>query len=160
MSDKAPIDRPSTVPWPPIILVGTFLAGFLLGALVPLPWVTGDLRDLFFSTGLLMVAAAFGIDIWAAQTFRRHGTTILPHRSATVLITDGPYAYSRNPIYVGNLLLIAGVGLLVGQLWHLLLVPAAALLFQKLAIEPEEQHLEAKFSAAWQAYAAEVRRWI
>jgi protein-S-isoprenylcysteine O-methyltransferase Ste14 len=160
MSEQVPVDRPSAIPWPPMILLGMLLAGFALGAAAPLPWPAGDLREFLFSTGLLMAAAAFGIDIWAARTFRSHNTSILPHRGATALITDGPYAYSRNPIYAGNLLLIVGVGLLVGQAWHLLLAPIAAVLFQRLAIEPEESHLEAKFGEAWQAYAAEVRRWV
>jgi protein-S-isoprenylcysteine O-methyltransferase Ste14 len=93
MSEQVPVDRPSAFPWPPAILVGALLGGFALGAVAPLPWLAGDLRDLLFSTGLLMAAAAFGIDIWAAQTFKRHGTSILPPRRAPAVITEGPSAY-------------------------------------------------------------------
>lgn len=153
-------DKPNRVPWPPLVLAGTIALGFLLGRLLPLPWPDGAAAPLLTWLGALLLAAGFALDLWAAATFRRARTTILPHRGATALLIGGPFAYSRNPIYLGNLLLISGAGLIFGELWHLLLVPAAAVLLQVLAIRREEAHLAAKFGAAWHAYAARTRRWL
>ncbi|MYZ49510.1 methyltransferase family protein [Propylenella binzhouense] len=153
-------ESPNRVPWPPIVLFGALGLGFALGAVVPLPWLEGRARDIAFGAGLLMVTAALVIDMRVTRIFRRHGTTLLPHRGADALATDGPFAWSRNPIYLGNLVLIAGVGLAAGELWHLVLVPVAALLLERLAIVREEAHLEAKFGQAWRDYARRVRRWI
>ena len=100
------------------------------------------------------------LDVWAFRTLRRHRTTILPHAGASALVTEGPFGLSRNPIYVGNLLLIVGVGLAAGRPWFVLLSPALALALRELAIVREERHLAARFGAAWRAYAARVRRWV
>jgi protein-S-isoprenylcysteine O-methyltransferase Ste14 len=110
--------------------------------------------------GLCLGCAAIVLDIATFALFRKHRTTILPHRGATNLITEGPFAKSRNPIYVGNTLLVSGAGLLFGIAW---LIPAAfiaAFAVQKLAIEREERHLESKFGDAWRAYAAKTPRWL
>lgn len=153
-------DRPNRIPWPPLILAGAIGLGFLLGWLLPLPWPTGGAAAALRWLGAALLAAGFALDLSAAAEFRRRRTTILPHRGATALLTGGPFAYSRNPIYVGNLLLISGAGLVFGELWHLVLVPPAAILLQTLAIRREEAHLAAKFGAAWEAYAARTRRWL
>ena len=80
-----------------------------------------------------------------------------PTVAASNLITTGPFAWSRNPIYVGNTVLVIAAGLLFGKLWLILLAPVAAYVTQKLAIEREEKHLAAKFGKEWQDYAARVR---
>ena len=92
--------------------------------------------------------------------FRRHHTTVLPHRGATRLITDGPFRFSRNPIYVGNTLLVAGAGLVFGVAWLIPAALAGALATQKLAIEREEEHLARRFGADWAGYAARTPRWL
>jgi protein-S-isoprenylcysteine O-methyltransferase Ste14 len=93
-------------------------------------------------------------------TFRKHKTTIMPNQAATNLITTGPFAWSRNPIYLANTALVLGAGLYFENLWLVGLAFVAALITQKLAIEREEKHLAAKFGAAWEGYAARVRIWV
>lgn len=90
----------------------------------------------------------------------RARTTILPHKGSAHLVTTGPFAVTRNPIYVGNTLFLLGIGLTVGIAWLVLMAPLAAFLTQKLAIEPEERHLEARFGKAFRDYRKRVRRWI
>ncbi|MGQ7791616.1 methyltransferase family protein [Faunimonas sp. B44] len=153
-------ESPNAIPWPPIVLFGSIGLGFVLGWLIPLPWLDGQAVELAFYAGLLMILAALVIDMRVTRLFRRHGTTLLPHKGADALVTEGPFAWSRNPIYVGNLLLIGGVGLAAGELWHLILVPVAAALIDRLAIEREEAHLAAKFGQAWRDYERRVRRWV
>ena len=92
--------------------------------------------------------------------FRRHRTTVLPHRGATRLITDGPFRFTRNPIYVGNTLLVAGLGFVLGVAWLMPAALLAAWATQKLAIEREERHLALRFGADWARYAARTPRWL
>mgnify|MGYP000231577150 CR=1 FL=1 len=80
--------------------------------------------------------------------------------AATALITDGPFARSRNPIYTGNTMLLTGVGLLTGIAWFILAALIAAFATQKLAIEREERHLATRFGKAWDDYAARTPRWL
>lgn len=128
--------------------------------IVPLPWPSGVARILLAAAGLCLACAAIALDVTAALAFRRHRTTIMPHRGATALITQGPFAKSRNPIYVANTLLVAGAGLIFGIAWLVLAALAGALLTQKLAIEREERHLAARFGTAWDEYAARTPRWL
>ena len=151
-------ERPNRLPWPPILLLLGIAKGLAMHALAPLP-LPGNRSALRYGGGAI-VLLALAIDVWAAITFRHARTTILPHRGTDNLTTGGPFAFSRNPIYVGNLVLLAGVGLMSASVWPLLLVPFVALAIDRLAIRREEAHLAARFGEAWTAYAARVRRWL
>jgi protein-S-isoprenylcysteine O-methyltransferase Ste14 len=153
-------DRPNVIPWPPLIYGGLALAALASHWIAPLPWPEGGLRWVLTALGLVAAAAALALDISAALAFRRHRTTIMPNRPATALITSGPFALSRNPIYVANTLLVGGLGLVFGIGWLVIAALLGALLTQKLAIEREERHLAARFGADWQAYAARTPRWL
>jgi protein-S-isoprenylcysteine O-methyltransferase Ste14 len=148
---------PNTIPWPPIIYGVAAAVGWALNRVIGLPL---PVTPLLYNAGIILILLALAIDIWAALTFRRHRTTILPHRAARALITDGPFAWSRNPIYVGNTMLVSGLGLILGIGWMVLAAFLAALAVQKLAIEREERHLAHSFGAPWHDYARSVRRWI
>lgn len=150
-------ERPNHFPWPPVLLVGMIVTGFVLQALVPLGFGRTALGQ---GAGVALVALALGLDVWASLTFRKARTTILPHRGTQALVSTGPFAFSRNPIYLGNLMILAGVGLLGGSLWHLVLVPVLALTILQLAIVREEAHLAANFAQVWFDYSAKVRRWV
>jgi len=151
--------RPNTIPWPPLIFAGTALAAFLLGRVWPIgtpPGGLGVLRGL----GAVVILLGFGMDGAAMLTMRRHKANILPHRAATALVTTGPFAISRNPIYLGNTTLLIGAALVLGNAWFLLAAIVAAWLVGILAIRREEAHLAAMFGDAWQAYAARTHRWL
>jgi protein-S-isoprenylcysteine O-methyltransferase Ste14 len=153
-------DRPNRIPWPPLIYLSAAILGLIAEVNYPLPWVTGGLATTLQILGAIFGIGALAIDVIAAKTFAHHQTTILPNRAATTLITSGPYAWSRNPIYLGNTLLVLGAGLYFGKLWLVILAPVAAIITQKLAIEKEEKHLEARFGHAWIDYKFKVRRWL
>ena len=76
------------------------------------------------------------------------------------LIEEGPYRYSRNPLYVGLLALSLGLALLLPTFWGLVLFPAAVLLILWGAIRPEEQFLHQRFGAPYEDYTRRVRRWL
>jgi protein-S-isoprenylcysteine O-methyltransferase Ste14 len=153
-------DRPNRIPWPPLIYAGLALLALVLHWVAPLPWPGGAFRLVLAAAGLCLACAAIALDVTAALAFRRHRTTIMPHKGATALITDGPFAKSRNPIYLANSLLLAGAGLLFGVGWLVLAGLAGAIVTQKLAIEREERHLAARFGRDWEEYSARTPRWL
>lgn len=152
-------DRPSRIPWPPMLLVGAIAAGWALQRVRPLPWPGLDdwpARAVGLGLGLAGVALL----AWAALTFRRHRTNILPNRGADALVTDGPFRRYRNPIYVADVLILLGAAELTKSLWMVLLLPVFVGLVTWLAILPEERHLQAKFGDAYRAYRERTKRWI
>lgn len=151
---------PARAPWPPILIAAAILAGIALdhasgGALrgaLAFPGAT--------AAGGVLVALALANDLWCALIFQRRGTTIMPHRAASALATEGPFRWSRNPIYVSHVAVVLGVGLLIGSPFTILLAPLLAVGLQKLSIEPEERHLLRKFGDDYRAYMARTRRWL
>jgi protein-S-isoprenylcysteine O-methyltransferase Ste14 len=133
------------------------LAAWLAGRALPLPWPALSGLALL---GWAVIAAGLALDLWAMAVMTRRRANILPHRAATALVTEGPFAWSRNPIYLGNTLLLTGCGLAFGNAWFLAGAAAAAAAVTVLAIRREEAHLAARFGDAWAAYAARTARWF
>lgn len=154
------MERPNTIPWPPLFFGGGILIGFLLGYLVPLPWFTGTFEEVLFMMGILLVLGGLAIDLKAISTLRKRDTTVMPHKASTHLVIEGPYGFSRNPIYLGNTILMFGMGLVFGNLWLFVTGLGVAFLTNQFAILREEAHLKMKFGNSWQKYANRVRRWI
>jgi protein-S-isoprenylcysteine O-methyltransferase Ste14 len=92
--------------------------------------------------------------------FAAIAVTVRPDRGTDHLVTDGPFSFTRNPLYVAGTMLVLGIGLVSGIVWFLLLAILAAFTVQKLAIEREERHLQARFGETYLDYARGVRRWI
>jgi protein-S-isoprenylcysteine O-methyltransferase Ste14 len=159
-TDKSFMERPNNIPWPPIVLLCTIALGFILSGLVPLGFPRTIVGELLFGLGLMLIVLALLIDVSAMRLMKKHNTAIMPHRGADKLVTKGIFAFSRNPIYVANIMLIIGIGLSFGTFWHLLLSPLAAFATRKLAIEREEKHLESRFGNAFRSYKKKVNRWI
>ncbi|MCT8998376.1 methyltransferase family protein [Chelativorans intermedius] len=153
-------DAPSRIPWPPILLACAIAAGVLLGYAVPLPWFGSPLADLLFALGWLVALAAVLMEISAVRALQRAGTTFMANRGAAHLVTGGPYTFSRNPIYLGNVALLFAIGMISGMAWFFLTGLALAFATQKLAVEPEERHLALRFGKRYRDYQKKVRRWF
>jgi len=150
---------PSRVAWPPILLAAVIVGSWLLGKYLPLPWPgLGDWPAslIGFSIGIGGIA----LITWAAVTLHKHKTTILPHRSASALVTSGPFAYFRNPVYLGDVMVLLGLAELTRNVWFVILAFVFAILITWLAILPEERHLLVRFGAAYRDYMKKARRWI
>ncbi len=134
-------------------LVLGLLVSWLLGDPLSAPPVTAGL-------GWLLVAAFVGWNGWALLTIARHRTALLPGGATTTVINSGPFARSRNPLYVGLLAGSAGVSLIAGSLWALAMLPLEWALLRWGAVLPEERYLAAKFGSAYTNYSTRVRRWL
>lgn len=152
--------RPNRLPWPPLIYIGAVAAAIILNWVYPLPWLRGMSAEFLFGVGLVVIVGALIIEIAAIRAMLRANTTIKPDRGADHLVTGGPFSFTRNPLYLGNTVIMFGLGLISGILWFFVLGILAAFLTQKLAVEREEKHLEAKFGKKFRDYAKRVRRWI
>lgn len=152
--------RPNQIPWPPIIYLAAIAASLLAHIFLPLPWIGAPLSDILFAAGWLAVIATVAIEYAAMRTLARAKTTIMPNRASEHLVTNGPFSFTRNPIYLGNTLLMIGIGLISGIVWFVLFAVIAAFATQKLAIEREEKHLQGRFGKRYHDYTRRVRRWI
>lgn len=151
--------RPTGFPWPPLLIAFCVLGALSLGYLYPLPWPgMNDWSARIIGLGFGVVGLA--LLIWAIVTMHRARTNILPHKAADKLVTHGPFARFRNPIYLGDALLFLGLAELTQNIWFVIFAAAFVPLITWLAIIPEERHLEAKFGDDYRAYKKRSRRWL
>ncbi|MBK0328687.1 isoprenylcysteine carboxylmethyltransferase family protein [Rhodobacteraceae bacterium F11138] len=117
----------------------------------------GGVVDLF---GGLLVGGGIILVGMAALEFRRHRTTIDPRNTPVVLITSGPYKRSRNPIYLGDALILTGLILRFDAVLSLPLVPIFIWVMERRFIFPEETRLRRQFRQEFHRYETKVRRWV
>ncbi|MGC6472296.1 MAG: methyltransferase family protein [Parvibaculales bacterium] len=148
-------------PFPPVLLAIGMLLVYLLGQAAQ----AGNLGPLFDDLRLHLAGwalLAFGVCgvVGLIFKFRKNETTVLPDGTPTNLMTDGIYAYSRNPIYVLMGIALFGVVLINGAWIGLTVLPVFLALVNVLWIRFEEAQLEAQFGQAYLEYKARVRKWI
>lgn len=142
---------------PPLL----FAVPFALGWLVHLRWAWSmPGRPLVQWVGAVVLAAALGLMAWALLTLRAHRTTFVPWGPVDRLVTTGPFARSRNPIYLADALAHLGGSMALASWWPLLTLPLALLALWRWVIDREETYLLARFGAQYRANADRVRRLI
>lgn len=111
--------------------------------------------------GVVLVIAGVAIPAWALTTFRRAGATLRPEATEHArLVVDGPYRFTRNPMYVGLTLVTLGIAVSIGA-WPMFLAPIAFVVTVGLVHIPyEETAMRREFGGAFDDYARRVRRWI
>ena len=142
---------------PPLIYVGGFVIGYLLDRAVPLTLTSWPLGE---PLGWALVAVGVALMGSAVMTFRRAGTSLNPAKPTTRVVVHGPYRFTRNPMYVGWVIVYLGCVLLTNTVWPLVSLPVVLVLISRAVIAKEERYLEAKFGDAYRAYKARVRRWL
>ena len=142
---------------PPLVFAGGLLGGWLLERLQPAAAFDGRgwwlLALPLGVAGVALIASALGL-------FRRAGTDPLPMRPTTVLVFDGPYRFTRNPMYLGMALVYLAAALMLDLPWALLLLPPVLFVIVTQVIAKEERYLDAKFGEEYRSYRARVRRWL
>jgi protein-S-isoprenylcysteine O-methyltransferase Ste14 len=142
---------------PPLIYLAGILLGWGLQRIVPLPAPpVGVSRWL----GWICVAGWLAGGIGGIATFMRARTSMIPIRPSRALVENGPYRFTRNPMYLGLALLQAAVGFLWRQTWILILLIPVILIVDRFVIRPEERYLERRFGDAYRSYRTRVRRWV
>ncbi len=145
---------------PPLIFVAGFLLAWAVQRARPAALLTAPLRGLAVGFGWMVIAGSATFMVWAALTFLRARTAIVPMRPATVLVRTGPFARTRNPMYLGLTLMYLGATALVNSVWPLVLLPVVLLVLRRAVINREERYLQGAFGAEYTEYCRRVRRWL
>ncbi len=156
MQDK-PSAGPGVIALPPLILAATIALGLVLNFFWPASFLPPAIAT---PLGVLIIPGAIALGISAIQEMQAANQPLDVRKPSTEIVTSGVFQRSRNPIYLGMLLLYTGIAILANSLWILILVLPFAIILQKGVIEPEEAYLEQKFGAKYLRYKAKVRRWI
>lgn len=145
---------------PPLLFLASLLLGLSLDRVLPLPlqlpgailirWTMGG--------GLMLIGVA--IVIAGARNFARAATPVPSNQPVRALVTTGIHGRSRNPIYVGMLLLYGGIGIAGGAPWVLVLALPLVIILRYGVVAREETYLERRFDDAYRDYRARVRRWL
>ena len=152
------MDSPAFRIWPPVALGVPLAAGLVLTATVGDPvsiasaaarWIGGTLAIAFLLWN--------GWTLWVMAT---NSTAVLPGGATVLILQSGPFRLSRNPLYVGLIVLDVALALLAPSFWALVFVPVGVVALSWGAIRPEERYLSDRFGPEYEAYRARVRRWL
>jgi protein-S-isoprenylcysteine O-methyltransferase Ste14 len=160
-------DHPNVAVPPPLIYFAFLGLGWALdryGVQIGLP--AGEDISLGLGTemrrgiALALILGGLLLDGMAAGLFRRLGTAVEPWKPSTALATDGPYRFSRNPIYVGFAITYAGLAIAMDSPVALLMLVPCLVVIDWAVIRKEEAYLARTFGAEYEAYCNRVRRWL
>ena len=110
--------------------------------------------------GVLILLVGVGIIASARMHFTRTGQNPIPWKPSPELILEGPYRFTRNPMYVGVTLMQIGLGVAFNNFWIVMFAPLALLINHFVAVLPEERYLSEKFGDSYKRYLTQVRRYF
>ena len=110
--------------------------------------------------GGLLVGAGVLLALLAVYEMRRQRTTVVPHREAQALVSTGIFSRTRNPIYLGDLLILAGFILSWDAVLSLPLLPILLWVLEQRFVIPEEDRLRRKYRAEFARFCEKTRRWL
>jgi len=148
---------------PPFVYVVGLVVGWLLDRARPWP-ITRDAGSsastLRFAIAVLLAVGYLVVFFSALAAFRRAHTTLIPNRPATAFVTDGPYRWTRNPMYVSLALLYLALALWINSWWAVLMVVPVLFVINSAVIAREERYLGSAFPGPYAEYCARTRRWL
>lgn len=142
---------------PPLVYAAPLLLGVLLQRLRPARLAP---RSVAWPLGINSALAGGALIVWGVRTMRRIGTHPDPRHPSTALAIEGPYRFTRNPLYLGMTLIYSGITLIANALWAALLLPVVLAVMQRGVIDREERYLARRFGDEYRRYKARVRRWL
>jgi len=148
-------DAPAVIMLPPVLVLLHVIAGITLN------WMLGGYYGHAWGwIGLLLLAACFGIIAWSKNVFDKAGTPVPPNQPVTAIVKDGPYKYTRNPMYLSFLIGYIGLSFLASAPFMTGLALPLFFILDRKVIVPEEQYLTQKFGDQYLEYLSQVRRWV
>ena len=147
----------STKIMPPTWMLISIVAMLVLNFLLPIIWIVPPLWNLI---GLVFLVSGVMLNLIADNSFKRAETSVKPYQESSNLVTEGVYQISRNPMYLGMMLILIGVAVILRSLTPFLVIIPFAVLIDQTYIRVEERMLSEMFGAKWQAYKAKTRRWL
>lgn len=156
------VDAAHKSPWAiaEVVFGLPFLIGIALHFVAPWTLPPGTVRQIVIPLGIVLLLSGIGVISLARRALARFRQPTDPGQPTSQIVTTGVYALSRNPLYLGAVLVLAGLALAFNLLWAGVLLLPAVLLCHYVLIVPEERYLAARFGATYQAYTTSVRRWL
>ena len=145
---------------PPFLYLACLVLGLALDRLLPLPLTYPEATLTYSLAGGALILVGVVIMAAGIRNFSRADTPVPSNQPVRALVTTGIHGWSRNPIYVGMLLLYAGIGTAARSPWVLILAVPLIIVLRYGVIAREEAYLERRFGDAYRNYQARVRRWL
>jgi protein-S-isoprenylcysteine O-methyltransferase Ste14 len=145
---------------PPVLYLACLLLGLALDRVLPLPLILPEAALIHWTVGGGLILIGVAILAAGVRNFSRAATPVPSNQPVRALVTSGIHSWSRNPIYVGMLLLYAGIGIAARRPWVLILALPLVVILRYGVVAREETYLERRFGDAYREYKARVRRWL
>jgi len=152
-------DRAAVIAPPPLLTVLSIGAGLLADHFVPIAIVPGIGATRFVLFGFLLLVA-LGFFVSGVGQLTKHHEHPSPYKPTEAIVAGGIYRFTRNPIYVGFILIVVAIAVVANSVWLLLASIALFLVLHFGVVKPEERYLSAKFGDTYDDYRRRVRRWI
>jgi protein-S-isoprenylcysteine O-methyltransferase Ste14 len=151
-----PPDHPDLPYKPPL----AYLGAIAVGVGVHHWWPMRARPAGWMPVGVTLVLLGVALLVWAQVVFRAKRTPLEPWKATKAIVDNGPFAWSRNPVYIGFAIIQAGIGIWSDKLAVVALVLVPAVLTALVIVPREEAYLRRKFGAEYERYCARVRRWL
>jgi protein-S-isoprenylcysteine O-methyltransferase Ste14 len=152
-----PSDNPGVIAFPPLIWLVTAVISVLMHLFVRLPIMS---YRICLVCGIVFVILAPTLALSALRTMKAAGTNVHPSEPVLAVVRDGPFRFTRNPMYLALCLLQVALGFFLNDWITLLFVTPLVLILHYGVVLREERYLAAKFGEPYLQYKREVRRWI
>jgi protein-S-isoprenylcysteine O-methyltransferase Ste14 len=150
-------DSPGIRVPPPLLYLLPLASGLLIDRKVHIPFLPRRVARIL---GWPLVGGGVALSGWAIRTMLAAETTIRPDKPVSNLIQDGPFRYTRNPLYLSDAMIYAGIAILRNSLWAIVLLPLVLYAIQREVMGREERYLERSFGEEYLDYKRRVRRWV
>lgn len=144
---------------PPLLVLVCLGGGWVAHRLRPVRFLP-DLGAAGPVVGAALVVLGLGIGLAGVREFHRRGTPTSPFRPTTALVRTGVFRFTRNPMYLGFVLLTMGVAIAFNSAAFLVSALLLTVFLQVAVIRPEERFLARRYGADFEAYLRDTRRWI
>jgi protein-S-isoprenylcysteine O-methyltransferase Ste14 len=148
--------KPRTI-YPPIYFFAACAAMGALDVFIP---VVRVVPPPYTYVGVVPIIAGVVLAVVAKRRFDRAGTTVKPFEQSSAMISEGPFRYSRNPIYLGMFIALFGLFVLLGTLSSTVVIPVFYWVIVTQFVRREERHMEEQFGDPYLDYKRRVRRWL
>jgi protein-S-isoprenylcysteine O-methyltransferase Ste14 len=152
-------ERPSRVVPAPLLVLGCLGAGWIGHRLLPVRFLP-DIGVAGPLVGAALGLISFAVGLAGVREFHRHRTPTSPFKPTAALVTSGVFRFSRNPMYLGFVILTVAVAVALNSIAFLLAAVLLATLLQVAVIKPEERQLSGRYGSSFEEYLRNTRRWI
>jgi protein-S-isoprenylcysteine O-methyltransferase Ste14 len=137
-----------------------FLISIAINFVVPFSLRQGILRQALIPVGIALIILGIGFIVLARREFAHFGQPTDPGHPTSTVVKTGVFSVSRNPLYLGSVIVIFGIALTLNILWTLVTLLLSIIICLYVLIIPEEQYLAVKFGDEFKEYTASVHRWL